>query len=93
MLNFNFLVVSSVRCSERNHPWVSEDGSWGKHDMYLFWVHKMKGQGHKGSFLNKWFPIVFLITSYHRAMIVHRLFGLGENMTPIDFEITKPRSQ
>ena len=48
-----------------------------------FGFTKQKGQGHKGSFLNKWFPLIFLITSYHRAMIFYMLIGLGKDMTPI----------
>ena len=65
------------------------DWTWLWLDLYWFWVNKVKDKGHKGPFCKKWFPLIFLRSIYHRAIIFHMLIGLGEDMTLTDFRFTR----
>jgi len=48
-----------------------------------------KVRGHTDLLCKKWFSLISIRTFCHRAITFHMLIGLGEDMTPIAFSITR----
>jgi hypothetical protein len=39
--------------------------------------------------MSKWFPLIILKSIHHKVFIFHTVIGHNENMTPIDFAVTR----